>query len=436
MPLRDQIDRDRDLALGWLALLHHTPRRPQLLVEAERIGKRWPADPEIVTRACDALIGAAELRAPDEPPVTEGGPAHAAADLAKNCLAQWKPKAKADALMSGYIHVGLGNALRLCGPEHGALAKGALEHALAFDPNRGPWWMNLGLLHKTAGEWEPALQAFQQACLLLGNHKPALWNVVIAATALGKGTIAADALKALGISATVNDSGMPFVDGVPACQLRVATRGTGRGIGQHVPDQAVSFEVVWASPLSPIHGVVQTPTSREASVDYGDLVLWDAAPVGFDRETTPERPTPRFPILAVLKRGRERRYPFVGLQKRAGEIEKLQKELPDETILFVHRERVESVCAHCALADTQDGSRHEGSHDAPSELVYGKLVLPESVDLHAFRHRLDAIIAAHADVKLVVPGLLEAVGDSPAAGKAHQAWRGIERAAARKSSLP
>jgi len=431
MPLRDQIDRDRDLALGWLALLHHTPRRPQLMVEAARIGEQWPADPEIVTRACDALIGAAELRAPDEPPVTEGGPAHVAAELAKRCLAQWKPKAKADALMSGYIHVSLGNALRLCGPEHGALAKGALEHALAFDPNRGAWWMNLGLLHKTAGEWEPALKAFQQACLLLGNHKPSLWNIVIAATALGQGAVAAEALKALGIPASVNESGMPFVDGVPPCQLRVATRGTGRGVNPAVPDQAVSFEVVWASPLSPVHGVVQTPTSRDASIDYGDLVLWDAAPVGFDRETTPQRPTPRFPILALLKRGRERRYPFVGLQRRSGEIESLQKALPDHAILFLHRSRIDTVCAHCAIADVTDGAAPTGEHEAPSELVYGKLVLPESIDLHAFRHQLDAIIAAHKDVKLVVPGLLEAVGDSPAAGKAHQAWRGIERAASR-----
>ncbi len=436
MPLRGRIDQDRGLALGWLSLLHHTPRRPQLVDEASRIGKAWPADPEIVTRACDALIGAAELRAPDEPPVKEGGAANAAAELAKQCLAQWKPKGKADAAMSGYLHVGLGNALRLCGPEHGALAKGALEHALSFDPNRGPWWMNLGLLHKAAGEWGEALKAFQQACLLMGNHKAALWNIVIAATALGQGKVAADALKALGIAASVNEAGMPFVDHVPPCQLRVATRGTGRGVGQHVPDQAVSFEVVWASPLSPVHGVVQTPTSRDASIDYGDLVLWDAAPVSVDRDG--ERPVPRFPILAVLKRGRERRLPFVAMQKRAGEVEALQASMPDDAIVFVHREQVEAVCAHCALAGSSDDAKdagHKGDHGAPSELVYGKLIVPESVDLHAFRHKLDAMIASRADVKLVVPGLLEAVGDAPAAGKAHQAWRGIERAAVRKHGL-
>jgi hypothetical protein len=181
--------------------------------------------------------------------------------------------------------------------------------------------------------------------------------------------------------------------------------------------------------------VVQTATSRDASVDYGDLVLWDAAPIGFDRETTPDRPIPRFPILALLKRGRERRYPFVGLQKRAGEIESIQRALPEHVLLFVHHERVETVCAHCALDESRDETAAAGHHDEPSELVYGKLVLAESIDLHAFRHQLDAITAAHADVKLVVPGLLEGVGDSPAAGKAHQAWRGIERAVARKHGV-
>lgn len=431
MPQRDRIDRDRELALGWLELLHHTPRRPQLVDEVSRIARAWPADPELITRACDALIGAAELRAPDEPPVKEGGAAHVAADLAKQCLAQWKPKGKADALWSGYLHVGLGNALRLCGPEHGALAKAALEHALAFDQNRGAWWANLGLLHRAAGEWEDALKAFQQACLLLGNQKPALWNIVIAATALGKGGVAVEALKALGIKGEVNEHGMPFVEGVPPCQLRVATRGTGRGVGGQVPDQAVSFEVVWASPLSPVHGVVQTPTSREASVDYGDVVLWDVAPVGVDRDG--ERPVPRFPILALLKRGREHRFAFVALQKRSGEVESLQKDLPDDAVVFVHRERVETVCAHCAMQGAE-GS-HSDNHEQPSELVYGKLVLPESTDLHAFRHKLEALVASRSDVKVVVPGLLEAVGDSPAAGKAHQAWRGIERAALRKHGL-
>jgi hypothetical protein len=73
---------------------------------------------------------------------------------------------------------------------------------------------------------------------------------------------------------------------------------------------------------------------------------------------------------------------------------------------------------------------HKHSHEPPEEhrLVYGKIIVPGPVDLAAFREQLDGVLARHAGVRLVMPGLLEAIGDSPAAGKAHQLWRGLERA--------
>jgi len=72
---------------------------------------------------------------------------------------------------------------------------------------------------------------------------------------------------------------MPLVPGLPPMQVRVLAKGPGTGPNATVPDSSVSFELVWVAPLSPCHGVVQSATFREAPIDYGDVVLWDGAPV-------------------------------------------------------------------------------------------------------------------------------------------------------------
>jgi hypothetical protein len=67
--------------------------------------------------------------------------------------------------------------------------------------------------------------------------------------------------------------------------------------------------------------------------------------------------------------------------------------------------------------------------------VYGKLIVPAELPLKTFRGALDAALAAHPDVQLVAPGLLEALGDTRGAGKAHQLWSGLERAAAKHEAV-
>ena len=40
-----------------------------------------------------------------------------------------------------------------------------------------------------------------------------------------------------------------------------------------VNEVAAGFEVVWVQPLSPCHGVVRSPTQRDAVADFGDVVV-------------------------------------------------------------------------------------------------------------------------------------------------------------------
>jgi hypothetical protein len=295
--------------------------------------------------------------------------------------------------------------------------------ALAEQPGRGGWWFNLGLLHKATGEWAEAFAVNQRAHTLLGDEKAVLWNLAISATALGRGEDAAAALRKLGHGAQVAASGMPYVDGLPPVQVRVASVGSGLGSGAALPDRAVGFELLWVTPLSPCHGVVSSASQRDASVDFGDVVLWDAIPVGVVEDGG--RPVPRFPLLAVLRRGDERRFRFVALQQNAGDVAVFAEGLPDEARMFIHHERVELLCARCANGEHMQKHRHEPPQE--HRLVYGKLVIPGHVELRAFRRELEATLRSQPRIQLVVPGLLEAVGDTAAAGKAHQMWRGLER---------
>ena len=67
---------------------------------------------------------------------------------------------------------------------------------------------------------------------------------------------------------------------------------------------------------------------------------------------------------------------------------------------------------------------------------YGKLLVSGDRDLNTLRSALEAGLRKRAGLTLAVPTLYELIGDTPAAGKAHQAWGGIERVAEKRGLLP
>ncbi|MFI5305740.1 MAG: hypothetical protein ACHQ53_00230 [Polyangiales bacterium] len=419
-PRKHEIDRDEGLAVAWLDVLRETPARETLQIEVSRILVRWPEDPALVMRACDALIRAAERTPPDEPPA-ERGPAQLAAMAAAHCLAGLAPE-PSNASVRAFLHMSHANALRLSHAYDEAL--GACERALALEPERGAFWLNLGLLHKARRDFEAGLVANQRARALLGDEKAALWNIAICATALGRGAIAVEAWRTLGHDAGIADTGMPLVDGLPPFAVRAASIGSGHGAQSKVPERSVGFEQLWVTPLSPCHGVISSASYREAAVDYGDLVLWDGVPVA--RAEHEGRHVPCFALLAVLRRGDERRLRFVALQQEPGQLAALGHDLPEQSQLFLHHERIELLCPRCASGEHMRKHAH-----APSEehrLAYGKIVIGASVNLGAYRRDLEMRLRRHPGVQLVMPGLFEALGETAAAGKAHQMWRGLERA--------
>lgn len=422
---RAELGRDRTLTLAWMELLEAVPFRSTLVEEAQAALAGFAADRRVVVAACAALNAAAQLRPPDEPP-REHDAASLAAEAAERALAADGDAPQDDRETVAYLWINRANALRHLGGANDEQALQAYRHALELKADRGAWWFDLGVLHKWRGRYEQAFDCFSKARALRGDDRPTTWNLAICATALGRGAEAAVLWRALGMAAAVSEKGaMPHVPGLPPVQVRVPTRGQGTGARSQVPDRAVTFELLWVAPLSPCHGVVQTPPFREAPVDYGDVVLWDGAPVGIGPDGTP-----RFALLTRLRPGNERKFRFVGLQRNQGDVERLTDALPEGVRTFIHRERVEHLCPRCASGEPARDHRHEPAEE--HRIVYGTMVVRAEIDLADLRERYERAVREDGGVALALPGLYESLGDSKKAGQQHQAWRGIERTAVKR----
>jgi hypothetical protein len=317
------------------------------------------------------------------------------------------------------------------GPEHDEDALNAYKVALAIDGTRGAWWFHLGLFYKWRGRFREGLEANQKAFARLGAQRPVLWNLAICATALGEGKLALEAWEKLGIRGELSSAGMPFVPNMPPMQVRVATLGEETGQGDPLPQQAVTFEVLWVQPLSPCHGVLQSPTARKASVDYGDVVLWDGAPVRMNRISTAEgqaREVPVFPLLWILRPGDERRLRLIGMQKQRGMVQALASQLSE--ITAAGGDGVAKAGVELVVYDERGSTVADAQH-----LFYGKLIVPAAVELRQVAAKLESELRARPGLTLAVPQLYELLGVSEQAGKAHQAWGGIERLAEKQGIL-
>jgi tetratricopeptide (TPR) repeat protein len=418
-----------DLALGLIQQLGNRAGHRDVL---RRIVEAWATDWRLTLGAASLLVEQAGRRGMDEPTLTEDRPAAWAATSLQRSLDALSDAERKDGDVAGNLYAMLGNALRLCGPGRDAEAQEAFTRAIEIDPERGEWWYDAGLLDKWRGRFDDGYAANEQARMRMGPQRPVLWNLAICATALGKGEDAVELWEEIGVPARLDQSrGMPYVAGLPPMLLRVLSRTPPTDGTSLLPDKAVSFELVWIAPLSPCHGVVQSPTFRDAPIDYGDLVLWDGAPVAAHR-TSAEETVPVFPLLEILRPGNERRWPFVALEQEPGALEGLERALPEGTRVFVRDERVEHGCVACESGEPHE---HDGTVPAAAStsLVRGKIIVQPTQDVEEFRTAWEAATAARA-LSVSLPALYEQLGDSRRAGQEHQAWRGIEGKALRQKA--
>ncbi|MBC7174316.1 MAG: tetratricopeptide repeat protein, partial [Polyangiaceae bacterium] len=337
------------------------------------------------------------------------------------------PETANDPAVAGYLWINQANALRLLGADRDTESREAFQNALALDPTNGNWWFDLGLLHKWRGRFADGLEANLRARARLGETRAVQWNIAICATAAGQGDLAAGVWKQLGLPASLSSGGMPLIEGLPPVQVRVISRGAGIGPRSSFPDRAAGFEVVWVTPLSPCHGVVASPTFRDTPLDYGDLIVWDGAPVGV-AESSDGTKVPRFPLLEILRRGDERKLRFVALTEEPDRIDLLERALPEGCMVFAQREKIESARPAVGTESFLVKPREASALD--HHLFHGKIVAPSSVPVEQLVAAIESLRSA--SIAVSVPELYELLGDSKRAGQEHQAFRGIERRAEKR----
>jgi hypothetical protein len=418
------------LALGLIREMGNTAAHRDVLRE---LTSMWTEDWRLLLTAASMLVEQAGRRGMDEPPITDDGPAWWAAAGLRRAIDELGEAEQKDPEIAGNLYAMLGNALRICGPSRDEEAQQAFTCAIELDPDRGEWWYDAGLLDKWRGRFDEGYSANELARMHMGPERPVLWNLAICATAIGKAEEAVEAWQRLGVDARIDHGrDMPYVANLPPLLVRVLSRTPETDATSQLPHKAVGFELVWVAPLSPCHGVVQSPTFRDAPIDYGDLVLWDGAPVAA-HETPEHGAVPVFPLLEILRHGGERRLPFVALEREPDAIANLETELPEGTRVFVQEERIHHVCAACDAGEPHE--HHDSAVDAtaPEGLLRGKIIVPPLQKLPEFRDSWEQVIARRP-VSIAIPLLYEQLKDAKRAGQEHQAWRGIEGKAIRRKA--
>jgi tetratricopeptide (TPR) repeat protein len=446
---KGQLRSDRKLAQLGVELIRELGNAMRHREVLRELAEAWSEDWELTLGIASLLVEQAARKGMDEPVLSEDTPARWASDALRRALDALEDPERKDPDIAGNLQASLGNALRLCGPGEDDHAQEAFDRALKLDARRGSWWYDMGLLHKWRGRFEEGLRANQMALEHAAHRRPALWNLAICATGLGNGEVARRTWSELGMPVRTDpDTDMPFVEGLPPMRVRVLSRPSPIDGTSGFPT-GVGFELVWVAPLSPCHGVVQSPTFRDAPIDHGDLVLWDGAPVA-EHRVSGSNPLPVFPLLEILHRGDERRWPFVALEREPGATKTLEEALPPGTRLFVQQERVAHHCPVCeggVEVEYEDDHEDDHDHEAVSvpatvpasatvpatALTRGKIVLPAVMDLSVFREAWESAIGARALVA-ALPKLYEELGETKRAGQEHQAWRGIERKALRQKA--
>jgi tetratricopeptide (TPR) repeat protein len=319
--------------------------------------------------------------------------------------------------LAGALWTALGGTLARMWPAFAAEAIHAHEQALACKPDSPAYLYNFALAHKYAGRFAEGVELNRRAAKLRKGDEATLWNLGICATGAGDDAAALQAWRELGMSVQSGPDGVVFQGPGGHAQVRVTDEGP---IAEPMTGDPEGAEYLWMERLGPAHARILSPTLRNFYADVGDIVLHDGAALGYRDDGKSK--VPRFPVLALLRRGTLRTFRFAGAQPERGQLALLAKDLGEDSV-YVHSEMTSLLCAKC-VREGAIGHIHE-KLIPDRRIVYGKLVAEESA-LAAFREKLDAALARRPELALYAPSLHRALDDDDRADDERRLWSSLE----------
>lgn len=425
-PDRDRITSVPELAEVWLALSDALESDQERISDARGIAAAFRDVPQLIWSAANVLVGIAEERPLDLPAAGEGTELEAA-ELIRETL---RSGVEIDDQTRSQLYVTLGAALRMIGYDRDVETEDAFRRAIEINDHDSWAWFNAGIFYKWRGRWAEGLAANRRTLESNPRHEGALWNLAVCATACGDTFTASEAYLQLGLESRPGTDGLPSMTNIGPIKLRVSLHGAGIDANAHDPAREAEFEHIWVAARSACHGEVISASLHELPVDYGDIVLWDPAPVAYQKAGDLE--IPMFPLLARLKEGEFHRLWFVAEQSRGGLLREIGADLPNETALYVLDEQIQWLCATCSSGEADD----EHVHEIPERRhVTGKLLIPKTTSVDAVISDLTSRLDA-AGVRLACPDLFLLANDEEKAASNDQLWNELMHARAAELGLP
>jgi hypothetical protein len=312
------------------------------------------------------------------------------------------PRPKTDEMR--ILH-GLATAARLSGRATDEVTERACRRMIELEPKEARHHYTYGLFLKTRGRFEEGLRANLRARELRPEPvEPYEWNAGICATGARQGMIALEIWSDLGNRLTLGGSGLPE-GSYPSCKVRLAEHPLAERGAEN--DDPGLEETIWIERLSPCHGIIRSVLVQPLGVDYGDIILFDGAPITF--HAYGEAKVPVFPHLATIERRSYQVFDFAGTQRAAGEVASLSDRLEEDAVVYVHTEQYRTLCAACWRDPDLDHSHHE-----PLEryVVTGRIAVPPDMAPASLLGALDDAIAEQDLVRVYSPDLRAAAGQA------------------------
>ena len=191
--------------------------------------------------------------------------------------------------------------------------------------------------------------------------------------------------------------------GYPQCKVKLAQRPLAER-GAHSDDPGLE-ETIWIERLSPCHGIVRSVLYQSLGVDYGDVVLFDGAPITYHRYG--DTKVPVFPHLTTLIRSGYRLYDFAGTQDSRGQLADASEALAEDAVIYTHTEQFVLLCNTCWRAEGHDHAVHE---DRDEHVVVGRIAAPPGIEPATLLRQLDSALADRPPCRVYVPTLCRAAG--------------------------
>lgn len=298
---------------------------------------------------------------------------------------------------------GLSVAARLLGRRKDDVTERAHRRLIEIDPNTPYRHYNYGLFLKTRGRFEEGMQANQRAVeLSKAPSEAAQWNLGICATGARRGDIALEVWKAMGHKIKIGRFDLP--DGrFPQCKVRLAERPLAERTSK--TDDPGEEETIWIERLSACHGIVRSVLYADLGVDYGDVVLFDGAPITYHKYDDEEIAV--FPHLATLFRRNYQFFDFAGTQDAPDRLADVSKSLKGDALVYSHTDNFVVLCASCWNDPNTNHARHE---EMTKHVVTGRIAAPPEVTADDLLAQLDAGMEKLAPCQIYTPDLCRAAG--------------------------